>query len=86
MSEDYSVKKGEFSWALELMKQGKRVKRSGFAWTIKIKKCPEPKFALADMLADMTEDYIYAERDNMRGPWVATNADLLAADWELAED
>ena len=78
---DYAIKRGEFSWALEHLKDGRRVTRAG--WNGK-----GMYIALHTPTADeaMTESYVYIKnaQDGLT-PWICTQGDLLADDWELAK-
>ena len=80
MSEEYAVKRGEFSWALEQLKRGKKVTRAcdGDNWFIALQ--------ARSPLSKMTQEYIYMNCDGDMMPWHPTDADLLDDDWRLVEE
>lgn len=74
----------DFSWALQLLKQGNRVRRSGWNGKNMWLALQQP-----DANSKMTLPYIYIEYPvghiaypmGCRVPWVASQTDLLAEDW-----
>ena len=76
METDYSVKRGEFSWALEQVKRGKKVARPMWANSClvlsPVTKKSFPYIAICYPLSKMSV------------PYIPTQADLLADDWEKA--
>ena len=73
METDYSVKRGEFSWALEQLKRGKKVKRNPWVSTY-LQLIGESETFLAFIAMRFTTDERIV-------PWTPTHADLLADDW-----
>lgn len=71
-----------FGQALELIKQGKKVKRAhwgGYWYIDKIRIKPHPEHAVfTNMILAFTKDYRYV-------PATAYQEDLLAEDWEIVE-
>ncbi len=70
-----------FGQAIELMKQGSRVRRAGWngpgQW-LKLQK--------RDANSKMTLPYIYISTVQRHlVPWLASQTDMLAEDWELVE-
>ncbi len=76
-----------FGDALLALKEGKRVSRSGWngkgMWLA---------LQVPDLFSKMTTPYIYIDYpvDDMQttgatGPWVASQTDMLAEDWEIVE-
>lgn len=75
----------DFSIALALLRQGHSIRRDGWSGKDQNLHLQEP-----DALSKMTLPYIYLEfpaGPDSRGrvPWVATQTDLLAYDWVIAE-
>jgi len=71
---------GSFGWALYYLKQGARVTRIGWNGPGQFLELQTP-----DNSSKMTMPYIYIF--TVQGelvPWVASQTDLLALDWELA--
>lgn len=89
----YKKKEAEtmnFSKALKLLNQGKRLRRKGWNGKgifIKLKK--------ATTASDMSHDYIYIDTTGLRSdnqaapknrvPWLASQTDMLADDWEVVK-
>ena len=73
---------GTIGWAIEEMKNGKRVCRSGWngknMWL---------ELQVPDAHSKMTEPYVYM-RTAQGGliPWLCSQADLLATDWQLPSE
>lgn len=70
-----------FSRALAALKEGAKVAREGWngkgMW-IRIKPCSQD--------GEMTDPYIYMKTvDDRLVPWLASQTDLLAKDWEIVE-
>ena len=77
-----------FGWALEMLKVGRKLRRSGWngkgMWLL---------LQVPDEHSKMTLPYIYIEYpvghpaypDGSRVPWLASQTDLLAEDWEVIE-
>ena len=86
MSEEYAVRVGEFSWALEMLKMGHRVARSGWngkgMWLVLKKPGLEGShpfdLPLHPYVAMCTVDKTLV-------PWLCSQTDMLADDWELVE-
>ena len=79
MDTEYAVKRGEFSWALEQLKRSKKVTR--------------PCWGIATCLFISTETKkrlpfiaIHCSITNKYGPWIPSHDDILADDWQLAEE
>lgn len=67
--------------AVEYLEQGRSVYRAGWNG-----KGMHLRLQLPDEHSKMTLPYIYLKTaDGYLVPWVASQADLLATDWELAE-
>lgn len=73
--------KHDIGWAVEQMREGKLVRRAGWngkgMWiALQTPSYVEP---------DMTEPYVYMKTaQGGKIPWLCSQADLLATDWELA--
>lgn len=70
----------DFSWALNELKNGSRVARAGWNGPDQYVELQSP-----DKNSKMNLPYIYIR--TVRGdfvPWLASQTDLLAEDWELA--
>lgn len=71
----------DFSQALVLIKQGKRLTRTGWngkGMTVEIQR--------PDEHSKMTLPYLFIRTtDKKNVPWVASVTDLLAEDWEVVE-
>ena len=77
-----------FGWALEQLKAGRRVMRSGWngkgMWLV---------LQVPDEHSKMTLPYIYIEYpvghpaypQGSRVPWLASQTDLLASDWDYSD-
>ena len=78
METDYAVKRGEFSWALEQVKRGKKVYRPSWLNCV---------LGLS-MGSPSSHDYIalFFPKAGLSTPYIPTHADLLADDWELFDD
>lgn len=80
----------DFGWALDCLKQGKAVARKGWNGKGIYIKLQKP-----DANSKMTLPYIYIVTNGLvtdnpnapKGtvPWLASQTDMLAEDWELAE-
>jgi hypothetical protein len=71
----------DFSWALRKLKAGVRVARSGWNGKGMYLALQRP-----DTNSKMTLPYIYMKTvQNDLVPWVASQTDLLAADWDAVE-
>lgn len=71
----------DFGWALQMLRKLKKVRRTGWNG-----KGMYLELQLPDEHSKMTLPYIYmytAQGDLV--PWLASQTDMLAADWELAE-
>ncbi|WP_203642941.1 DUF2829 domain-containing protein [Levilactobacillus andaensis] len=89
-SKKEDVKTMDFSKALKLLKQGKRLRRKGWNG-----KGIFIKLRTATANSDMSHDFIYIDTtglqtDNQgapkdRVPWLASQTDMLANDWEVAD-
>jgi hypothetical protein len=70
-----------FSLALEAMKAGRRITRRGWNGTTQWLKIQRP-----DAHSKMSLPYIFiSTTQGELVPWVASQTDLLAEDWELVE-
>jgi len=71
----------DFGWALEQLKQGKKIQREGWngkgMWLM---------LQVPDKNSKMTLPYIYMKtvQDDLI-PWLASQADMLANDWQIVE-
>lgn len=80
-----------FGWALNQLKQGKKLRRSGWNG-----KGIYIQMQFPDEHSKMTQPYIYIVTTNLKTdnpnapkglvPWFASQTDMLAEDWELEED
>ena len=81
---------GDFGWALGMMRHGRKVRRRGWNGEgIFI------QLQLPDKHNKMTSPYIYIDTTGLQSdnadaprscvPWLASQTDMLAKDWELAE-
>jgi len=71
----------DFSWALEALKDGHRVRRAGWNGKGMWLAMQRP-----DAYSKMTLPYIYMK--TVQGdlvPWLCSQTDMLALDWELAD-
>jgi hypothetical protein len=76
-----------FSTALEAVKQGKAIQRSGWNGSgLKV------KLQRPDENSEMTLPYLYIEypenaktTPGARCPWLASQTDILAEDWQVVE-
>ena len=89
-AEKYEIRRGEFGWALEEMKRGRRVARAGWngkgMWIRFIGYAgTSAKFA-GDHGTYHWQDFIAMKtvQDTMV-PWLCSQTDLLAEDWEHAD-
>lgn len=68
-----------FAYALEALKCGNKISRTGWngkGMSLEIQR-PDP-------MSKMTREYIFMNTvDGGRVPWVASQTDLLASDWEI---
>ena len=96
MTEKYEIRRGEFGWALEELKRGKRVCRRGWngkgmflflvpGSTFKVNRAP-----LLGIYPEGTEINYHSHVDMKTAqgdvvPWLCSQTDLLATDWEHAE-
>lgn len=83
----------EIGWAIEQMRYGRKVRRVGWNKRDQWLRIQEP-----DSESFMSEPYIYLEKmievvTNIGGydkayriPWLASQADLLTADWEVVDE
>ena len=75
---NWTIKSGEFSWALEWLKRGAIVQRKG--WVEKnIWLClrrPDE-----DSVMTVPYIYMYTAEDDI-APWTASQMDILAEDWQ----
>ncbi|WP_419917498.1 DUF2829 domain-containing protein [Candidatus Poriferisocius sp.] len=87
MTEGYAVRKGEFSWALELLKQGKRVCRRGWngrgMWLVLLKR--PGSFNIGGAAYPMQSYVAMKTMQSSLVPWLCSQTDLLADDWEEVE-
>jgi hypothetical protein len=75
------VPDGNIGWAVEHMRQGMKVRRTGWNG-----KGMYVKLQVRDAGSKMTLPYVYMS--TVHGdlvPWLCSQTDLLATDWELAE-
>ena len=84
----YVDRSGGIGWAIKQMRDGARVRRQGWngkgMWL---------KLQVPDEHSKMTLPYVYIEYpidhiaypEGSRVPWLASQTDLLAIDWEIAE-
>lgn len=80
-----------FGWALNQLKQGKKLRRKGWNG-----KGIYIQMQFPDEHSKMTQPYIYIVTTNLKTdnpnapkglvPWFASQTDMLAEDWELEED
>lgn len=71
-----------FGWALEQLKAGERVCRSGWNG-----KGMYVQLQMPDTLSKMKRPYLYMYPvDGALVPWVASQTDLLAEDWDLTAE
>lgn len=77
----------EFQHALEAVKQGKSIRRSGWNGSGLLVKAQFP-----DTNSKMTLPYLYIEypedsktTPGARCPWLASQTDLMADDWEVLD-
>ncbi len=80
-SEPWGQGPGDFGLALRLLAEGKRVTRPGWngkgMWL---------ELQVPDAHSKMTLPYIFMKTaDNHLVPWLASQTDILAKDWELAK-
>lgn len=69
----------DFGWALDWLRAGDRVARTGWNG-----KSMYIEMQFPDDRSKMTLPYIYMKTaDNQLVPWLASQTDLLADDWEL---
>jgi hypothetical protein len=69
-----------FGWALERLREGKKVCRSG--WNGKGMWLASP-----DVNSKMTLPYIFMKTaDDNLVPWLASQTDILAFDWEVVDE
>jgi Protein of unknown function (DUF2829) len=69
----------DFSWALQQLKQGERIRREGWNGKGQYLELQTP-----DLQSKMNLPYIFlstVQQDLV--PWVASQTDLLAEDWEV---
>lgn len=72
---------GTIGWAVEQMQLGHRVARDGWNGRGMYLELQMP-----DQDSKMTLPYVYIKTvDGSLVPWLCSQTDLLAADWELAE-
>lgn len=71
----------DFGWALEALRSGRKVTREGWNGKGQFLELQVP-----NEHSKMTLPYIYITTVNgNRVPWLASQTDMLAEDWELAE-
>lgn len=80
----------DFGWALMLLRQGKKVRRTGWNG-----KGIFISLQIPDENSKMTSPYIYIDTTGLQSdnpdspkscvPWLASQTDMLADDWEEAE-
>ena len=73
--------KGDFGWALDRLKAGMKVARRGWngkgMWL---------NLQVPDAHSKMSLPYIYMKTaDDHQVPWLASQTDMLAEDWEIVE-
>lgn len=78
----------DFSWALRMLKIGKRVARTGWngkgMW-LTLATYARARVDLTSTKTSTLSDFIVMKTaDNTLVPWLASQTDLLAEDWELA--
>jgi hypothetical protein len=87
------VEERDFGWALRGLKQGRKLRRSGWNG-----KGLSVELQVPDANSKMTLPYIFMNYPatpasdtappnhiNAKVPWLASQTDMLAADWEIAE-
>ena len=76
------VPSGTIGWAVEALGQGRKIRRAGWNGKGMYVALQKP-----DEHSKMTEPYVYM-RTAQGGliPWLCSQADLLATDWELVVD
>ena len=76
------VPSGTIGWAVEALNQGRKIRRAGWNG-----KGMHLALQTPDEHSKMTEPYVYM-RTAQGGliPWLCSQADLLATDWELVVD
>jgi hypothetical protein len=80
--EDVVMVKGSIGWAVEWLQQGKRLRRSG--WNGKGRWLA---LQVPDANSKMGLPYVYASTvTGQLVPWTCSQSDLLATDWELANE
>ena len=86
-TERYEVRRGQFGWALEEMRRGRRLRR--FDWDDKTTWVCFVGYAsstTATFEGIHWEDYIAMKTPtNTVVPWTPTQTDILAEDWEHAD-
>ena len=75
------LNRGGIGWALEVMRMGYKVRRSGWngkgMWLA---------LQLPDDKSKMTAPYVYmSTADGKLVPWLCSQTDLLARDWEITD-
>lgn len=71
------MRSSDFGWALEKLREGKSVYREG--WNGKGQRL---ELQVPDAHSKMTLPYIFIHTvDKQRVPWLASQTDLLATDW-----
>ncbi len=96
MAEKYEIRRGEFGWALEELKRGKRVCRNGWngkgmflflvpGSTFQVNRPP-----LLGIYPEGTEVNYHSHVDMKTAqgdvvPWLCSQTDMLATDWEHAK-
>ena len=97
MSAGKFVGEGSFSWALALLKEGEKVARRGWngkgMWLVLQPTTPSVemregsvyrKAGLKEVQIDGHID-VYTAQGTMQPGWLASQADLLATDWEVVK-
>ena len=79
---DLNIHTVRFGEALRLMKQGKSMKREGIEGVIC---CQNPNFGGPHRGAGMTAPYLYKSDRLGYVPWLPSQRDLFADDWEIVE-
>ena len=94
-AEKYEIHRGEFGWALEELKRGKRVCRRGWngkgMWLMFVGFGATHAATSVDENEQVTyyhwQDFIAMKTvDDTLVPWLCSQTDLLATDWEHADE
>lgn len=76
-----NMEEQDFSWALKQVKAGKKIQRDGWNGKGLTVQAQYP-----DGQSKMTLAYLYIEYpDGKRCPWLASQTDIMADDWNVVE-